>query len=103
LEHVGQQRVGLLGAGRLLLIQSPETAATSLERGAVGSNARRSRMASGTLAEGGTPYLYEFHCPCFDVPLSLWDAADVIIDEETFGCDSEDEPVRYGANSGDQL
>jgi hypothetical protein len=56
-------------------------------------------MASGTLAEGGTPYLYEFHCPCFDVPLSLWDATDVIIDEETFGCDSEDEAIGNGSNS----
>jgi hypothetical protein len=60
-------------------------------------------MASGALAEGGTPYLYEFHSPCFDVPLSLWDAADVIIDEEAFGCDSENEAIGYGSNSRYQL
>jgi hypothetical protein len=60
-------------------------------------------MAGGALAEGGTPYLYEFHCPCFDVPLSLWDAADVIIDEETFGCDSEYKAIGYGSNPRYQL
>jgi hypothetical protein len=54
------------------------------------SKASRRRIASGALAERRAPYLYEFHCPCFDVPLSLWDAADIIVDEETLGCDSED-------------
>jgi hypothetical protein len=103
LEHIREQGLGLLRAGRLVLVQSPEASSTTLQRGAIRSNARRSRCTSGTLAEGGTPYLYEFHCPCFDVPLSLWDAADVIIDEETFGCNAEDESVCYGANSGDQL
>jgi hypothetical protein len=58
-----------------------------LER--IKSNASRRRMASGTLAKGWAPYLYEFHCPSLDIPLSLWDATDIIIDKETLGCDSK--------------
>jgi hypothetical protein len=59
-----------------------------LER--IESNASRRRLASGALAKGWAPYLYEFHCPGFDVPLSLWNATDIIINKETFGCDPKD-------------
>jgi hypothetical protein len=54
-----------------------------------GSIANIRRFASGALAERWTPYLYELHGPGFDVPLTLWNTTDIIVDEETFSCDSE--------------
>lgn len=47
------------------------------------------------LENGVRTYLAEFECPCLDVPFSLWDAAHVIVDEETFGSDAEDQTIRH--------
>ena len=51
----------------------------------------------------GTPYLYQFQSPSFDVPLPLGNASHIVVDEETLRSDSEDKTICYSANSRDQL
>lgn len=54
---------------------------------------RRGRSSSGIQAVRGAPYLDQLQRPGLDVPLALRDAADVVVDEEAFGCYAEYQPV----------
>jgi hypothetical protein len=62
-----------------------------------------SRVRKGKQGEKGTAYLDLFECPGLDVPLALGDTADVVVDEEAFGLDFEDETVGDFADAGDEL
>lgn len=61
------------------------------------------RTRSQERGQVGAPYLYQFQRPSLDVPFPLRDAANVVVDEETFGRDAEDQAVGHGADAGDQL
>jgi hypothetical protein len=103
LEHLDEQCIRLFRRGCFVLVEAPETTEMTFMRGRriARSIARSSRRV--ILAEGWTPYLYEFHGPSFDIPFSLWDATDIIVNEKTLSSNSEDETISYRANTRDQL
>ena len=53
--------------------------------------------------ENGMTYLYELQRPSLDIPFSLRDAPHVVVDEESFCCDTEDQAIGHGTHSGNQL
>ncbi len=96
-QQIGEEGIRLLAGGQLGR-RLPATEKTGTRGGA-----SRSRSGARTRSARGTPYLDEFQGPRFDIPFALGDAADVVVDEEAFGRDAQDQAVRDGADARDEL
>lgn len=52
---------------------------------------------------GKRAYLNHLQCPGLDIPLTLWDAADVVVDEKTFRLDAENKTIGQFTHVGNKL